>query len=72
MEADESAALQQVMEEMKTAGDAFNGSGFFRDSYEHGRITGRNDVAESETLIAPQMNSFDCFLLCIEQSDHRT
>ena len=29
MEADESAALQQVMEEMKTAGNAFNGSGFF-------------------------------------------
>ena len=68
---DESAALQKVMEEMKTAGDAFNGSGFFRDSYEHGRIAGRNDVAESETLIAPQVNPFDSFLISVEQSDHR-
>ena len=71
MGADESAALQQVMEEMKTAGDAFNGSSFFRDSHEHGRIAGRNDVVESETLIAPQLNPFDSFLLCVEQSDHR-
>ena len=53
MGADESATLQKVMKEMKTAGDAFNGSGFFRDSYEHDRISGRNIVAEFETLIAP-------------------
>ena len=59
------------MEEMKTAGNALNGSGFFRDSYEHIGIAGRNDVAESETLVPPQLNPFDSFLLCVEQSDHR-